>query len=297
MKQLFLVLLVMNSYVVFGQYPLISETSNFRDRLFKQQQIETESWYYNEAQGMALPPLSIYRYKPKKGDTLIMLSAAFNLPLDTLATINGFENIGDFSEDKEILVPSAPGLYIYKDSRSSWMENLRGSLKDQTALTIILNLNNEKHEVDYYQGMTLSSQQRTRFVLPLFLSPLKERIITSAYGYRNHPVTGVWGLHKGTDYRASVGSPVFSCADGFVLSTGELEDYGKFIILQHKNGYTSMYSHLSKILVERNQRILEGVKIAETGNTGLSTGPHLHFEIRQYNKTVDPENLLLKGQE
>jgi murein DD-endopeptidase MepM/ murein hydrolase activator NlpD len=58
-----------------------------------------------------------------------------------------------------------------------------------------------------------------------------------------------------------------------------------------------MYSHLSKILVERNQRILEGVKIAETGNTGLSTGPHLHFEIRQYNKTVDPENLLLKGQE
>ena len=94
-----------------------------------------------------------------------------------------------------------------------------------------------------------------------------------------------------------MGAPVFSCADGIVLSTGELEDYGKFIILKHKNGYNSMYSHLDKILVTEDQRVPEGFKIAESGNTGLSTGPHLHFEIRQYNKTVDPENLLLKGQE
>ena len=173
MKPLIFTFMMLNAYFAFGQYPLISETSIFRDNLFRQQQKETESWYFNEAQGFPPPPLSIYRYQPKEGDSLIMLSAAFNLPLETLATINGFENIGDFSVDMELLVPSAPGLYLLKDSGSSWMVSLREALADQSPLTINLNRNKIKQEFDYYQGMRLPSRHRTRFVLPLFLSPLK----------------------------------------------------------------------------------------------------------------------------
>jgi murein DD-endopeptidase MepM/ murein hydrolase activator NlpD len=294
MKHFLNLLLIMVSFSLYAQYPLIHETSSYKDKLFKQQQKETESWYFNEARGTPPPPLSIYRYKPRDGDTLIMLSAAFNLPVDTVATINGFENNADFSIENEILIPSAPGLYLYTESQSSWMLSLREALEDKKRFTII---KNEKHEVQYYQGLALPSRHKARFVLPLFLSPLNKRIITSPYGYRNHPVTGEWGLHRGTDYRASLDSPIFSCADGTVISTGEFEDYGKFIIIKHKNGYTSLYGHLNKILVIKNQRVLEGFQIAESGNTGVSTGPHLHFEIRKNIKTVDPENLLLNDRE
>ncbi len=293
MKPVITLFLCFMSSSLFAQYPLIQNLSSFRDELFNQQQKETESWYLNEARGNPPPPLSIYRYKPSEGDSLIMLAAAFNLPVDTLATINGYENIRDFSSSAELLVPSAPGLYIDADGVSTWMKSLLKAMEDLPYVKIFLYLNNQRKEIRYYPGKPLPSEQKARFVLPLFKPPLPGRYITSAYGYRNHPVTGIWGLHTGTDYRSPLGSPVYSCADGSVLSTGELEDYGKFIIIKHKNGFTSLYGHLDRILVVRNQNITEGTKIAESGNTGVSTGPHLHFELRRNGSPVDPENLLL----
>ncbi|MDC7233823.1 MAG: M23 family metallopeptidase [Spirochaetales bacterium] len=295
-KTVFL-LLFLQSSLLFAQYPLIQSTSAYKDDLFKQQQRETESWYYNNARGVSSLPLSIYRYRTGSGDSLMMLSAAFNLPVDTLATINGIENLNDFKAGQELVIPSAPGLYLHRTSASSWMQGLRSDLKDFHPLELILSIDGNQVRVDYYQGVNLPPSRKTRFVLPLFRSPLDQRIITSVYGYRNHPVTGKWHLHTGTDYRASMNSPVYACGDGVILSRGELEDYGKFIIIKHRNGYTSLYSHLDRILVKSNQKVLEGDVIGESGNTGVSTGPHLHFEIRRNGSPVDPENLLIKEQQ
>lgn len=301
MKTVFfsLLLLILSPLVLEAQYPQIRETRVYKDPLFKQQQEETESWYFNAAAGKATPPLSLYRYKSRANDSLIMLSATFSLPVDTLATINGFENIADFRAGQELLVPSAPGLYIYDEANSSWMRQLRKRLEasGQTGMPLVLLKNGEKRKVAYYQGMNLPGDLKSRFVLPLFHSPLSKRIITSPFGYRNHPVTGQWGMHVGCDYRAPVGTEVFACADGRILSTGMVEDYGKYVIIKHRNGYTSLYGHLSRILVNKNQTIFEGMKIAESGNTGISTGPHLHFEIRKNGNAIDPENLLLKEAE
>ena len=293
------VLLLFSPLLLEAQYPQIQDTRVYTDSLFKQQQEETESWYFNAANGKATPPLSLYRYKSRSDDSLIMLSATFSLPVDTLATINGFENMADFRAGQELLVPSAPGLYLYSEADSSWMRQLRTSLEDtgQEPVRLVLMKDGLKKNVAYYQGMNLPGDLKSRFVLPLFYSPLEKRTITSPFGYRNHPVTGQWGLHVGCDYRASTGTAVFACADGWILSTGMVEDYGKYVIIQHRNGYTSLYGHLSRIVVEKNQTIFEGMKIAETGNTGISTGPHLHFEIRQNGNAVDPENLLLKDTE
>ncbi len=292
-------LIVLTPFFLEAQYPQIRETRIYTDSLFRQQQEETESWYFNAANGKPTPPLSLYRYKSRNDDSLILLSATFSLPVDTLATINGFENMADFQAGQELLIPSAPGLYVYNDSDSSWLRHLRESLKDSevVGMDLVLLRDGVKREVSYYQGMNLPGDLKSRFVLPLFYSPLDSRVITSPFGYRNHPVTGLWGLHAGTDYRASPGTAVFACADGWILSTGMVEDYGKYVIIQHRNGYTSLYGHLSKILVEKNQAIFEGMKIAETGNTGISTGPHLHLEIRHNGNALDPENLLLKDAE
>jgi murein DD-endopeptidase MepM/ murein hydrolase activator NlpD len=228
-----------------------------------------------------------------------MLSATFSLPVDTLATINEFENMADFRAGQELLIPSAPGLYIYNEADSSWMRHLKRRLEEsgQKGMPLVLLKDGRRKEVSYYQGMNLPGDLKSRFVLPFFHSPLNKRIITSPFGYRNHPVTGQWGLHVGCDYRAPVGTEVLACADGKILSKGMVEDYGKYVIIQHRNGYTSLYGHLSRILVKKNQTIFEGMKIAETGNTGISTGPHLHFEIRQHGNAIDPENMLLKETE
>jgi murein DD-endopeptidase MepM/ murein hydrolase activator NlpD len=285
---------LLSTTVIYAQYPLIQSTRSYVDDLFNQQQQETESWYYNNARGLSCPPLSIYRYKTQKNDSLIMLAASFNLPVDTLATINGIENMNEFKAGEEIIIPSAPGLYLHKDSESSWITSLRKDLDGIKSLDLILFKNGKKIKVDYYQGVNLPASYKTRFVLPLFASPLDKRAITSSFGFRNHPVTGKWQRHTGTDYRASLNSPIYSCADGTIFSTGELEDYGKFVIIKHRNGYSSLYSHLEKILVNKDQKVLEGEMIAKSGNTGISTGPHLHFEIRQNGSPVDPENLLLK---
>lgn len=292
-----IIFLMFNAAALIAQYPLIQTTRAYSDDLFKQQQQETESWYFNNARGIVSPPLSIYRYKTKSDDSLIMLSAVFNLPVDTVATINGIENLNEFKAGSELLIPSAPGLYLHSHSESSWSSSLKEDLAGVESLKLVLFREGKQIDVDYYQGMNLPASYKTRFVLPMFVSPLNRRIITSSFGYRNHPVTGKWQLHTGTDYRAAMNTPVYSCADGIVFSTGKLEDYGKFVIIKHRNGYSSLYSHLEEILVNSNQKILEGEMIARSGNTGISTGPHLHFELRQAGLPVDPENLLIKDRQ
>ena len=280
---------------LFAEYPLIHETSAFRDPLFRQQQKETESWYYSQARNNPAPPLTIYEYMPKENDTLIQLAAAFNLTIDSIATLNNFENIHDFTTDQVLIIPSSPGIFFDTVKKSNWQEKLADALADRDYTEITLTVNEQKRSIRYYSGAYLPDQMRLRFVKQLFLPPLDDLYITSPYGYRDHPFTGQWELHIGTDYRASVGTSVKSCSDGRILSSGELEDYGKFVIIQHRNGYTSMYGHLSRILVRPEQEVREGEVIGQSGNTGYSTGPHLHFEIRKNGSPQNPENLLTKS--
>ena len=278
-----------------AEYPEIQFTSSFRDPVFRQQQKETERWYYNRARSVPPPPLTIYSYQPREGDSLIQLAAVFNLTIDAIATLNNLENIHDFDTESPLLIPSNPGLFLHQDSRSSWNQALERELAGQESVELRLLFGDRKAGIRYFPGLYLPEQIRLRFVKQLFLPPLETMYVTSPFGYRHHPFTGQWELHVGTDYRAPVGTPVKSCADGTILSTGELEDYGKYIIINHRNGYSSMYGHLHTILVGRGQQVAEGETIATSGNSGLSTGPHLHFEIRKNGLPQNPENLLSKS--
>lgn len=120
--------------------------------------------------------------------------------------------------------------------------------------------------------------------------PLKGRI-SSKYGNRTHPVTGATKrFHNGIDIAGPIGAPIVSPADGEVVETYETEFGGLTLIINLDNGMQSRMCHLNKILVKKHQSVKEGQLIAECGNTGRSTGPHLHFglkdEKRQY---VNPE--------
>lgn len=119
--------------------------------------------------------------------------------------------------------------------------------------------------------------------------PVKNARLTSKYGYRTHPITGEYKFHNGIDLAAPTGTPVLSVASGTVVKTWSDSLNGNAISIKHDNGYTSGYAHLHTINVEPGQRVSKGQKIGEIGNTGASTGAHLHLTIRnRAGNTVDP---------
>lgn len=121
--------------------------------------------------------------------------------------------------------------------------------------------------------------------------------ISSGYGMRVHPIYGDVRMHHGVDYAAPIGTPIRSPADGVVKFRGVQGGYGLILILQHDNGYQTAYAHLSSFApnIKLGTRVRAGEWIARVGNTGRSTGPHLHFEVRLNDKAVDPSFAVVKA--
>lgn len=117
--------------------------------------------------------------------------------------------------------------------------------------------------------------------------------ITSRFGYRISPFSGKTSLHAGLDIAAAPGSPVYAPADGVVVYASYDESYGKLVTIDYGYGVTTRFGHLSQIYVQAGQRISKWDVVAAVGNTGRSTGPHLHYEIRINGTPVDPANYIL----
>ena len=118
-------------------------------------------------------------------------------------------------------------------------------------------------------------------------------VVTSKYGYRNHPVTSRYQLHEGIDFRAAVGTRVYASRAGKVIFAGYRNGYGKVIGIEHEDDFTTWYGHLSRIKVSVGQTLAAGKIIGLSGNTGLSTGPHLHFEVRYKGRSENPTNHII----
>ena len=119
--------------------------------------------------------------------------------------------------------------------------------------------------------------------------PLKTRFVyTSPFGYRSDPFTGGRDFHPGQDMGGAYGSPVYSTADGIVITAGWVNGYGRCVMVQNAFGIQSLYGHLSQIRVHVGQRVSRGDRIGDMGNSGRSTGTHLHYEIRVGGKPVNP---------
>ena len=124
-------------------------------------------------------------------------------------------------------------------------------------------------------------------------APLEFRRISSVFGGREHPVLGGWRLHKGTDYAANMGTPVRAIGDGVVVRRGWGNGYGNVLEIRHRNGFVTRYGHLSRYAdVRVGSRVAIGQTVAYVGSTGLSTGPHLHFEVLVNGEQRDPRTAL-----
>lgn len=116
--------------------------------------------------------------------------------------------------------------------------------------------------------------------------------ITSHFGGRVHPITGVWSNHGGTDVGAPYGTPIVSSNDGVVIYAGYHYSYGNYIIVDHGGGISTLYAHCSKLLATNGQAVSKGETIALIGSTGESTGNHLHYEVRVNGVRQQPMNYL-----
>ena len=114
--------------------------------------------------------------------------------------------------------------------------------------------------------------------------------ITSNYGYRVHPVTGAKKLHSGMDIGASYGAAVVAAASGTVIMSKYYGGYGNCIIIDHGGGVSTLYGHMSSLVAKTGQKVSAGETIGKVGSTGVSTGNHLHFEVRINGSTVNPAN-------
>ena len=122
-----------------------------------------------------------------------------------------------------------------------------------------------------------------------WLYPLPYRVaVTSAYGYRVHPVTGAWSFHTGVDLGAGEGTPIYATRSGTVTTATYSDVYGNYVTINHGDGYSSLYGHMTHYVVSAGEYVSQGEVIGYVGSTGWSTGPHLHFTIYYNGSTVNP---------
>lgn len=127
---------------------------------------------------------------------------------------------------------------------------------------------------------------------PLVFKAPTDGEITSGFGSRVHPISGNTLEHTGTDIAAPSGQTVISAAPGVVSVTGYDEANGNYVVIKHNDEITTVYAHLSKICVAANEAVDDNTKIGEVGSSGVSTGPHLHFEVKVNQESVNPEGYI-----
>lgn len=141
--------------------------------------------------------------------------------------------------------------------------------------------------VDYFQPDGRSIKRT------LMKTPINGARMSSGYGKRRHPVLGYTKMHKGVDFAARTGTPIFAAGDGVIEKAGWFSSYGKYVRIRHNSKLKTAYAHMSKIKVKNGARVTQGQVIGYVGTTGRSTGPHLHYEVLSNGVQVNPRSVNL----
>lgn len=264
------------------------------DSLFDQFSADLSGYYKARARHQAIPSLTLMHYTIGKGETLFMVSARLNLPHSTLASLNRLSNPGKFREGMVIIVPNLPGIYLPAVPKSGIEQMLALRLQDKSELatTIRFETGSNVEEFLYFPSEDFSPQERRAFLGSLFTAPLPSYHISSPFGPRKNPFSGQLIHHDGLDLVAPIGTIVSAANEGLVLEEGYDPVYGNFIIIDHGDGYETVYGHLKKFLVRKSQQVSSGTAIGQVGMSGQTTGPHLHFEIHFNGVPRDPAPFL-----
>ena len=219
--------------------------------------------------------------------------------------MNEIRNKKDLFVGKLIKIPNLSGVYYYpnkKDSLNSISRKYRVKIFDIIKYNYdYLNDSNfqlEEDKVLFLPNAKISVFDKRRLfgTQKKFFDPLKTKMrVSSPFGYRHHPILRRYIFHKGIDIPAEYGMPVYAVASGKIIEARRKGNYGKYIrILHDDKKYNTSYAHLSKINVKKGQKIKKGQIIGRVGNSGRSTGPHLHFEVHRGKSYINPKKFIRK---
>jgi murein DD-endopeptidase MepM/ murein hydrolase activator NlpD len=280
-------------------YPEILQLKS-RNPVFAQYQEDVQQNSRDFFSGKSASP-TFYAYTAQNDDTVLTLAARCSIRQETLSTLNSIAESSAEIRGKKLILSSADGIFVPEIPQtamellisSEYKNEIRRTDENGEQTVPLLTVNGRKFY--FLWGAKFSSSLRAYFLIPGLAMPLEKSVLTSSFGKRQSPITGKFHTHKGIDLASPIGSSVLSCREGKIKTVERGNPvYGNYIIVHHPNGMESLYAHLSRISVEKGEDVRKGQKIGEVGVTGMTTGPHLHFEIKQNGEPLDPEKYLKK---
>ncbi len=246
------------------------------------------------AQGGSPLTLRTRAYTVQAGDTLSGIAQRAGLVMDTLISFNGLQDARSLKVGSRLQLPNANGLK-YRVRRGDSLEAVArrfgvpfNGLLDWNSLESSLIVPGQEL---FVPGARLSEHELDRVFGRLFILPAGGRL-SSSFGVRSDPFTGVSRFHNGLDLAGPVGTPVVAAMSGKVSMVGFNPNYGRYVILSHAEGFQTLYGHLDGFRVRKGVRVKQGELIGTMGNSGYSTGSHLHFAIFLRGEPVDPSRYL-----
>lgn len=234
-------------------------------------------------------------YTVQKGDIVGVIAKSHEVSQDAIISLNKLRNTRTLQIGQILKIPSIDGI-IYTAKKGDTPENIAD--KYQVSLEKVALANNitdntlEPGSLLFLPDAKLDWVTLQEINGDLFLKPLKgSYYISSRYGWRDNPFSGHRTFHNGIDMATSRGNSVYAALDGTVSRAGYDVTYGNYIIISHHSGYQTMYAHLNTILTTRGKYVTTNTRIGTVGNTGQSTGPHLHFTVYKNHATINPASL------
>ena len=183
-----------------------------------------------------------------------------------------------------------------RDRYERYLDDRSKTVKTGKILYAFLDVNNqkiklyrfeEKNDFDFYDMNGKSIRKA------LMKTPINGARLSSPFGNRKHPILGFTKHHNGTDFAAPTGTPIMASGNGTVIKAGWCGNGGNCVRIRHNSSYTTGYGHISKIATKTGRRVRQGQIIGYVGNTGMSTGPHLHYTVSHNGKFINSQKLKL----
>lgn len=255
------------------------------------------------ARGTRPEGLILHNHRVRAGENLWVISRRYGTTVSSITSANLDLSGTQLNPGMEILVPNQKGL-THALRFGQTLSDL--SIAYNVSLAAIMKINSIKNPARIRAGhqifipeadpLTKSDPRRAyldkRGLDSSFSFPIKRRRLTSSFGMRTNPVSKKREYHKGIDLAATWGSQVSASQKGEVKFAGWKSGYGRCVIIKHGRGLETRYGHLTEILVKTGSKVERGQRIAKLGNTGSSTGSHLHFEMRQEGTPINPMKYL-----
>jgi murein DD-endopeptidase MepM/ murein hydrolase activator NlpD len=242
-------------------------------------------------------PVTFKTYTVKTGDSVSGISKRFGLSnVSTLISVNAIENARLLRAGQVLEIPSIDGIYYTVKAGDSVMGI---SAKNNIPVEDILDVNDLDSTVIavgsrlFLPGVPLDPGTLRKHLGELFIMPLSVSWrLSSPFGSRHDPFTGALSHHTGIDMAVPAGTPIYAAMGGKVAVASYSNVFGNYVIINHGNGYQTLYGHMQKTLAQKGQSVSQGAKIGLVGSTGYSTGPHLHFTVYKNGRQIDPMSVL-----